>query len=134
MAGRRSLALNEHMHVTSASPSGYNVRRLPLTRQSETGVREMAKNTGARKTDDKTTVSGKAAPKSGHVSPRRIHGKTVVRGEALPPRSGQVWRVKDAATKERLSPADLAAVREGREAIRRGEFVTLEEYERKRGR
>lgn len=35
---------------------------------------------------------------------------------------------------EALSPADWAAVEEGREAIRRGDFITLEEYERKRTR
>ena len=34
---------------------------------------------------------------------------------------------------EYFSPEDLAAIQEGEEAIRRGEYISLEEYERKRG-
>jgi hypothetical protein len=34
---------------------------------------------------------------------------------------------------EPFSPEDLAAIREGEEAIKRGEFISLEEYEKARG-
>jgi predicted transcriptional regulator len=34
---------------------------------------------------------------------------------------------------EPFSPEDLAAIQEGEEAIQRGEFISLEEYEKERG-
>ena len=38
-----------------------------------------------------------------------------------------------AAADDTLTAEELAEIEEGRKAIRRGEYVTLEEYERKRG-
>jgi hypothetical protein len=34
---------------------------------------------------------------------------------------------------EPFSPEDLAAIREGDEALNRGEFISLEDYEKERG-
>ena len=34
---------------------------------------------------------------------------------------------------EPFSPEDLAAIQEGEEAFRRGEFISLEDYEKERG-
>ncbi len=34
---------------------------------------------------------------------------------------------------EPFTPEDLAAIQEGEEAFKRGEFITLEEYEKERG-
>ncbi len=34
---------------------------------------------------------------------------------------------------EPFSPEDLAAIKEGEEAVERGEFISLEEYEKERG-
>ena len=34
---------------------------------------------------------------------------------------------------EPFSAADLAAIKEGEEALKRGEFISLEEYEKERG-
>jgi hypothetical protein len=35
--------------------------------------------------------------------------------------------------KEPFSPEDLAAIQEGEEALKRGEFIRLEDYEKERG-
>jgi excisionase family DNA binding protein len=75
-----------------------------------------------------------------------VNPKTVYRmletGQLRGVRAGRLWRVPVDALDEylrtggqhgdpddELSPDDLAAVREGLEAIRRGEFITLEEWE-----
>lgn len=34
---------------------------------------------------------------------------------------------------EPFSPEDLAAIKEGEEALQRGEFISLEDYEKERG-
>jgi hypothetical protein len=34
---------------------------------------------------------------------------------------------------EPFSPEDLAAIQEGEEALKRGEFISLEDYEKERG-
>ncbi len=60
----------------------------------------------------------------------RIHGVKI----------GRIWRVPEDSIRaligdaEPLSIEDLAAIREGLDAIRRGDTVTLEEFERKRRR
>jgi hypothetical protein len=40
---------------------------------------------------------------------------------------------REAYDEEPFSPEDLAAIKEGEEAIKRGEFVSLEDYEKERG-
>ena len=68
---------------------------------------------------------------------------SLIRSGEIPARKvGGQWRVSPAALKEYLrgdvddeplNAADLVAIREGIEAIRRGGTVSLEEYERERG-
>ena len=40
---------------------------------------------------------------------------------------------KDEFDEEPFSAEDLAAIKEGEEALKRGEFISLEEYEKERG-
>jgi len=40
---------------------------------------------------------------------------------------------KDEVDEEPFSAEDLAAIKEGEEAFKRGEFISLEEYEKERG-
>ncbi len=73
------------------------------------------------------------------VTERTVYGW--LRQGQLPGRKfGRLWRVpadaldryvRDEQPEEPLSPEDLAAVREGLNAIRRGEFTTLQEYDRR---
>jgi excisionase family DNA binding protein len=91
-----------------------------------------------------------AAIKVSEVAARLgVNPKTVYRmletGQLRGVRAGRLWRVPVEALDDylrtgspgggadnELSPDDLAAVREGIEAIRRGDFITLEEYDRQR--
>ena len=41
--------------------------------------------------------------------------------------------VREEYDEEPFSPEDLAAIKEGEEAIKRGQFISLEEYEKERG-
>jgi len=40
---------------------------------------------------------------------------------------------REAYDDEPFSPEDLAAITEGEEALKRGEFISLEDYEKERG-
>ena len=76
-----------------------------------------------------------------------VERKTVYRmlkkGELKGIRAGRLWRVPITAfqnylkggsemNEEPLSPDDLAAIKQGIEAIRHGDFITLEQYRSER--
>jgi excisionase family DNA binding protein len=78
-----------------------------------------------------------------NVERKTVYGM-LKRGELEGVRAGRLWRVpiagfqnylkvKSAMDDEPLSADDLAAITQGIEAIRRGDFITLEQYRSERG-
>jgi excisionase family DNA binding protein len=79
----------------------------------------------------------------------KVNAKTVYRmlrkGKLCGVKAGRLWRVPEKAFEEflegkqeeydndSLSPEEKALIEESDEAIRKGDFVTLEDYEKERG-
>jgi excisionase family DNA binding protein len=77
------------------------------------------------------------------VERKTVYGM-LKRGELKGVRAGRLWRIPVSAFQsylkirsevddEPLSPDDLVAIKQGIEAIRRGDFITLEQYQNERG-
>ncbi len=79
-----------------------------------------------------------------NVRPRTVY-RLIQKGKLRGVKVGRLWRVPEFAFQsflegeseecdnEPLTPEDWAVIEEGRESVRRGEFITLEEHKRKHG-